>query len=34
MTYDAILMMFLVIALLWGGFAFALRTAMQKEQQK
>lgn len=34
MTIDAIIMMILILGIVWGGFAYALRLAMKKERQK
>lgn len=34
MEITAIIMMILILGLLWGGFAFALRLAYKKEMLK
>lgn len=34
MSLSAIIMMCLMLGLIWGGFVFALRTALKKESQK
>ncbi len=34
MTLTATIMMFVILAVLWGGFALTLRIAMRKEAEK
>ncbi|MFQ5639683.1 MAG: methionine/alanine import family NSS transporter small subunit [bacterium] len=34
MTFPAVILMILLLAVVWGGFAYTLRLAMKKETEK
>ncbi len=34
MTVSAIIAMIVILGVVWGGFAFALRTVIRKESEK